>query len=167
MDQAGRAGAGSRPALGEPLLTEIETCSRLNSIFRSSENHPRIELVPLPDCRLRYTRPFPIAGNERATGDPSAGLSDSDRWPSIPIHPDDLSAEIGRAPRRRSCRFWCMKWVHHLQSLAGSNRGVRRRGKDRYTAQERWLALFGHDLAQDFELDGFSLFARPKASTRA
>ena len=31
-----------------------------------------------------------------------------------------------------------------------------------YTAQERWLGLFGHSLEQDFELDGFSLLAKTR-----
>jgi len=53
--------------------------------------------------------------------------------------------------------------VHHLQNLAGLKYECpQAREKLAYTAQERWLGLFGHDLAQDFELDGFSLLAKTK-----
>ena len=53
--------------------------------------------------------------------------------------------------------------VHHLQSVAGLKYECpQSREKLAYQAQERWLALFGRDLAQDFELDGFSLLAKTK-----
>jgi hypothetical protein len=40
---------------------------------------------------------------------------------------------------------------------------VRKSGKKlAYMAQERWLNLFGHSLAQDFDLDAFSLLVKTK-----
>jgi hypothetical protein len=31
-----------------------------------------------------------------------------------------------------------------------------------YRAQERWLGLFGRSLAQDFQIDGFSLLVKTR-----
>ena len=48
--------------------------------------------------------------------------------------------------------------VHHLQSLAGIKYECpQAREKLAYAAQEKWLGLFGRDLARDFEVDPFTL----------
>lgn len=50
--------------------------------------------------------------------------------------------------------------VHHLQNRLGRKFACpQEREQLAYAAQDRWLALFGRNLAQDFELDGFTLLA--------
>jgi hypothetical protein len=51
--------------------------------------------------------------------------------------------------------------VHHIQHLAGLKYECpQEREKLAYLAQDRWRNLFGHSLAQDFDLDGFSLLVK-------
>jgi hypothetical protein len=51
--------------------------------------------------------------------------------------------------------------VHHFQNVLGvKHECPQEREKLAYTAQDRWLSLFGHTLETDFELDGFSLLAK-------
>lgn len=153
------------PALGEPLLTAIETWLSIEFDLPVLRNHPRIELVPPAEiAALRYQGRFPNAGTERATNGPSAAPSDRD---TVAVYSDSTRtiylAEnwTGGTPAELSVLVHEM--VHHLQSLAGLKYECpQAREKLAYTAQERWLALFGHDLAQDFELDGFSLLAKTK-----
>ena len=53
--------------------------------------------------------------------------------------------------------------VHHMQNLAGLKYHCpQEREKLAYAAQARWLALVGHSLEQDFELDGFSLLFKTR-----
>jgi hypothetical protein len=153
------------PPLGEPLLTAIETWLSIEFDLPILRNHPRIELVPPAEiAALRYGGRFPTAGTEHATSGPSAAPSDRD---TVAVYSDSTRtiylAEnwTGSTPAELSVLVHEM--VHHLQSLAGLKYECpQAREKLAYTAQERWLALFGHDLAQDFELDGFSLLAKTR-----
>jgi hypothetical protein len=48
--------------------------------------------------------------------------------------------------------------VHHLQNVAGLRYECPQASeKPAYEAQEKWLRLYGRDLAGEFELDGFTL----------
>jgi hypothetical protein len=153
------------PALGEPLLTAIETWLSIEFDLPILRNHPRIEFVPPAEiAALRYRGRFPNAGTEHATRGPATESSDRD---TVAVYSDSTRtiylAEnwTGGTPAELSVLVHEM--VHHLQSLAGLKYECpQAREKLAYTAQERWLALFGHDLAQDFELDGFSLLAKTK-----
>ena len=147
------------PALDEPLLAAIETWLSIEFDLPIPGNHPRIELVPPAEiAALRYGRRFPNAGTDRAlNGQPAsdtvAVYSDSTRT----IY---LAEEwTGGTPAELSVLVHEM--VHHLQGAAGLKYECpQAREKLAYLAQERWLALFGRDLAQDFELDGFSLLPK-------
>jgi hypothetical protein len=51
--------------------------------------------------------------------------------------------------------------VHHIQNLAGLKQDCREsREKLAFAAQERWLNLFGRDLATEFGIDSFTLLVR-------
>jgi len=51
--------------------------------------------------------------------------------------------------------------VHHFQSVLGlKHECPQQREKLAYVAQDRWPGLFGHSLADDFELDPFSLLVK-------
>jgi uncharacterized protein DUF6647 len=51
--------------------------------------------------------------------------------------------------------------VHHLQNIAGMKFACEEEREIlAYEAQRRWLALYGHDLFQDFQIDAFTVFAR-------
>ena len=48
--------------------------------------------------------------------------------------------------------------VHHLQNLSHASYACpEEREKLAYQAQEKWLKMFGHSLATDFGLDGFTI----------
>ena len=149
------------PALNEPLLAAIETWLSIEFDLPVAGHHPRIELVPPAEiAALRYRGRFPNAGPDRA----SSGESPSD---TVAVYSDStrtiyLAEEwTGGTPAELSVLVHEM--VHHLQSVAGLKYECpQAREKLAYQAQERWLALFGRDLAQDFELDGFSLLAKIK-----
>jgi hypothetical protein len=153
------------PALGEPLLTAIETWLSIEFDLPVLGNHPRIDLVPPAEiAALRYRGRFPKAGSERASSGPSRTSSEGD---TVAVYSDSTRtiylAEnwTGGTPAELSVLVHEM--VHHLQNLAGLKYECpQAREQLAYRAQERWLALFGHDLAQDFELDGFSLLAKTR-----
>jgi hypothetical protein len=153
------------PALGGPLLAAIETWLSIEFDLPIRGNHPRIELVPPAEiAALRYRGRFPSAGTDRPSTDPSAVPADRD---TVAVYSDSTRtiylAEdwTGGTPAELSVLVHEM--VHHLQSLAGLKYECpQAREKLAYLAQERWLALFGRDLEQDFELDGLSLLVKTK-----
>ena len=50
--------------------------------------------------------------------------------------------------------------VHHMQNVARTRYACPQASEElAYAAQERWLHLFGRNLAADFEIDGFTLLA--------
>src|SRR5215510_3765657 len=153
------------PTLSEPLLTAIATWLSIEFDLPSPGRHPHIELVPPAEiAALRYRGRFPNAGTERALNGSSAASPEHD---VVAVYSDPAQtiylAEdwTGRTPAELSVLVHEM--VHHLQNLAGLKYECpQAREKLAYLAQERWFGLFGHDLAQDFELDGFSLLAKTK-----
>jgi hypothetical protein len=51
--------------------------------------------------------------------------------------------------------------VHHVQNLAGLIFAcAEEREKMAFAAQEKWLSLFGSDLAHEFDLDSMTLLVR-------
>jgi hypothetical protein len=51
--------------------------------------------------------------------------------------------------------------VHHLQNLRGAKFGCpEEREQLAYQAQDRWLAVFGKSLSDEFDLDPMTLFAK-------
>jgi hypothetical protein len=53
--------------------------------------------------------------------------------------------------------------VHHVQNVGGLKYACpQEREKLAYTAQERWLGLFGRNLEADFEIDAFSLLVKTR-----
>jgi len=158
-------GTGRSPSQvpGEPLLIAIETWLSIEFDLPVLRDHPGIAFVPPAEIEaLRYRGRFPNAGSERAlTGHPTVNSD------TVAVYSDSARtiylAEgwTGNTPAELSVLVHEM--VHHLQNLAGLKYECpQAREKLAYTAQERWLGLFGHDLAQDFELDGFSLLAKTK-----
>ncbi len=149
----------ANPALHEPLLAAIETWLSIEFDLPIPGNRPRIELVPPAEITaLRYRGRFPNAGTDRPSTDPSAAPSDRD---TVAVYSDAtrtiyLAADwTGGTPAELSVLVHEM--VHHLQNLAHLKYECpQAREMLAYTAQERWLALFGRDLEQDFELDGLS-----------
>jgi len=158
-------GTERNPTLDEPLLTAIANWLSIEFDLPILGRHPRIELVPPAEiAALRYRGHFPNAGTERKLNGASAASPERD---VVAVYSDSARTIYlrdewtGRTPAELSVLVHEM--VHHLQNLAGLKYECpQAREKLAYLAQERWLGLFGHDLAQDFELDGFSLLAKTR-----
>jgi Domain of unknown function (DUF6647) len=155
----------ANPALGEPLLAVIGAWLSIEFDLPIVRDHPRIELVPPAEiAALRYRGRFPSAGTERALTGHSPAAAERD---TVAVYSDSTRTIYladdwtGGTPAELSVLVHEM--VHHLQNLAGLRYECpQAREKLAYLAQERWLALFGRDLAQDFELDGFTLLVKTK-----
>ena len=143
-------------------ITAMETWVSNQFDLPTMHEHPRIEFAP----------PAKIA-SFRFTGllsDPGAQVEPNNRAPSaqhdtIAIY-DDATRTIylpegwsGSTPAELSVLVHEM--VHHFQNLLGlKHECPQEREKLAYIAQDRWLGLFGHSLADDFALDPFSLFVK-------
>lgn len=160
-------GAAREPAaiITRPLLAAIETWLSVEFGLLVFDRHPRIELVsPGRLAALRYGRLQPQAAMQNAGSaqKPAVGSRDT-----VAIYSDSertiyLSSEwTGDKPADLSVLVHEM--VHHAQNLAGQRfECPQEREKLAYAAQDRWLALFGHSLAEDFELDVFSLLTKTR-----
>jgi hypothetical protein len=140
----------------EALLTTVVLWLAANFDFPATTEHPHVEFVsPATITALRYKD---ISGGPNSPAE-AAGQSDVvavyDAATSTIYLPEGWS---GNTPAELSVLVHEM--VHHLQNRANLKfECPRGREKLAYEAQERWLQLFGHDLASDFEIDGFTRLA--------
>jgi len=143
-------------------ITVMETWVSNQFDLPTMHEHPRIEFAPPAKiASLRFTD---------LLSDPGAQVEPNNRAPSaqhdtIAIY-DDATRTIylpegwsGSTPAELSVLVHEM--VHHFQNLLGlKHECPQEREKLAYIAQDRWLGLFGHSLADDFALDPFSLFVK-------
>jgi hypothetical protein len=153
------------PASGGPLLAAIQTWLSIEFDLPIARVHPRVELVPPAEiAALRYRGRFPHAGTERASNGQSSAPAERD---TVAVYSDSTRTIYladdwtGNTPAELSVLVHEM--VHHLQNVAGLKYECPQAQEGlAYKAQERWLALFGRDLSQEFELDGFTLLVKTK-----
>lgn len=138
----------------DALLTAIVLWLSVNFDLPAIHDHPRVEFVPPARIvALRYNgfvgrpsdagvtpaQPTVIAVYHQATRTiylPEGWTGNSAAELSILVH----------------------EMVHHLQNVAELRfECPQQREQLAYKAQDRWLGLFGRDLARDFELDPFTI----------
>jgi hypothetical protein len=143
-----------------PLLTAIVLWLSLNFELPAHYEHPRIEHVPASEITyMRYRAFTPERRREVA-----AALAQSGSKPrqAVAIYDDERrtiyldETWAGQTPADLSVLVHEM--VHHLQGTAQMKYACpAEREQLAYIAQEKWLSLFGKNLADEFELDGFTL----------
>jgi hypothetical protein len=147
---------------GQALLTAIETWVSSQFDLSAIHEHPRIEFAPPAKiASLHFTDEL---------SDPGAQVEPTNRASSaqhdtIAIYSDDTrtiylpEGWTGGTPAELSVLVH--EVVHHFQNVLGLKYECpQEREKLAYIAQDRWLGLFGHRLADDFALDPFSLFVK-------
>jgi hypothetical protein len=120
------------------------------------QQHPVIKLVPAKEIvALRYNS---ILG---------PGRSAEDQNETVAIYHDPTQTIYlahnwnGSTPAEQSILVHEM--VHHFQNLLRLRYECSQAREElAYHAQNRWLGLFGSNLATDFDIDGFSLLAKTK-----
>ena len=151
-------------SLGQALLTAIATWVSAHFDLPMAQTHPRIELVPAAKiAALRYRGLIPDARAEIA---PRADAAPSDR-DVVAVYSDAAQTiyltEDWTGSTASELSVLVHEMVHHLQNVGRlTYECPQAREKLAYLAQDRWLALFGHSLEQDFELDGFSLLVKTR-----
>jgi hypothetical protein len=147
------------------LLTAIETWLSIQFDLPTVQSHPRIEIVSSEKLvALRYRGLLPNGGTEDALNDRSAISSESD---TVAVYYDSAQtiylAHGWTGSTAAELSILVHEIVHHVQHLAGLKYECpQQREQLAYMAQDRWLRLFGHSLAQDFDLDDFSLMVKTK-----
>ncbi len=146
----------------QTLLTAIVTWLSINFSLPATYEHPRVELVSQETMRaVRYEE----RGSGQAAGGP-VRAGHLARLPEIDALYDDATRTIylhkewtGRTPAELSVLVHEM--VHHLQNASGQKyECAQAREKPAYAAQGQWLALFGRNLMEEFELDPVTLLVR-------
>jgi hypothetical protein len=140
------------------LLAAIETWLSTEFELAVIHEHPRVELVPT--SRISALR----SGGEIAASGHGEAPSSRD---TVAIYHDGTRTIYlpegwsGSTPAELSVLVHEM--THHFQNVLGLKHDCpQEREKLAYLAQDRWLGLFGHSLASDFDLDPFSLFVKIK-----
>jgi hypothetical protein len=145
-------------ASSRALLAAIETWLSTEFDLAVIHEHPRIEFAAATKmAALRAgTETAPSGyGEAAAHGDTVAIYHDGTRTIYLPEN------WTGKTPGELSILVHEM--AHHFQNLLElKHECPQEREKLAYLAQDRWLGLFGHSLASDFDLDPFSLFVKIK-----
>lgn len=135
------------------LLTAIVMWLSANLGLPAIHDHPRIELAPpaaMVAVRLGGGTAPSVSGRELEA------LYD-DRSRTIYLPP----GWTGATPAELSVLVHEM--VHHLQNVGGLNYDCpEARERPAYLAQDKWLALFGRNLMDAFELDPMTVLVRTK-----
>jgi hypothetical protein len=152
--------AVSEPRRVDPSLLATITDWLVDSFALPAAAHPRIAFVPPTRiAAFRYRGFTPIASDDRAmldTGRETMAVYDDatrtiylpERWSGA--NPVELSVLVHEL-------------VHHLQNVAQlTHECPQEREKLAYVAQDRWLGLFNLTLADEFEIDPFTLLVRTK-----
>ena len=147
---------------GQALLTEMETWVSSQFDLPAIHEHPRIEFAPPAKiASLRFTD---LLSDPGAQVEPNNRAS-SAQHDTIAIYHDATRTiylpEGWTGGTRAELSVLVHELVHHFQNVLGlKHECPREREKLAYIAQDRWLGLFGHSLADDFALDPFSLFVK-------
>ena len=144
-------------------LAAIETWLSVEFDLPTVRKHPRLKLVsPVEIAGLRLKGLFPNPRTEIAANDPGTSSAQGD---TVAVYHDATQTIYlpkgwsGSTPAELSVLVHEM--VHHFQNLLGlKHECPQEREKLAYIAQDRWLGLFGHSLADDFALYPFSLFVK-------
>ena len=147
-------------AVAQPLLDAIAKWLKTEFELPSIGSLPRIEIVPAARISaMHYGRLLPGSGlaestpPSRSQGDIVAVYSDAARTIYLP--------EGWTGSTAADLSVLVHEMVHHLQNVGALKyQCPQEREALAYRAQERWLGLFGRSLAQDFEIDGFSLLVK-------
>lgn len=149
----------------QTMLTAIVTWLSITAGLPAIHEHPRVELVsPEAMHAVRHQR-LGTASVARTTL--QSGLAvHPDSLPRVEAQYDDATRTIylaeewtGRTPAELSVLVHEM--VHHLQNVAGMKfECAQAREKPAYDAQDRWLALFGRNLMDEFKLDPMTILVR-------
>jgi hypothetical protein len=148
--------------VAQDLLNAIATWLSTEFELPTIRNLPKIEILPAARINaMHYGRLLPGSVTTESTlpsrshGDIVAVYSDAARTIYLP------EGWTGKTAAELSVLVHEM--VHHLQNVAGLKYNCpQEREALAYRAQERWLGLFGRSLAQDFEIDGFSLLVKTR-----
>ena len=144
------------------LLTAVVTWLSANFDLPRDYDHPPVKLVPAVEITfLRYQAFTPAQRREVLSSLPENTVGSHGRE-AIAVY-DDRTKTIflpdtwtGETPADLSVLVHEM--VHHLQNTARIKYecpGVREQLA--YAAQDKWLKLFGRDLASEFDIDAFTL----------
>jgi hypothetical protein len=152
----------NRPS-GQALIAAIESWISFQFDLPTIHEHPRIEIASTRKIATLRSHGFLAEAPENIAANDSGS-----RATDILAVYDDATRTIylregwtGSSPVELSVLVHEM--VHHFQNLLVLKHACpQEREKLAYLAQDRWLGLFGHSLANDFELDPFSLLVKTK-----
>lgn len=150
----------------QTLLTTIVTWLSISMALPAIYDPPRVEWVPPAEMDTAHL-------GTHASGqlpDSTAEIPISRRNPAVAVEAlyDDASrtlylSESWRGVTPAEVSVLVHEMVHHLQNLAGLKYECpQARGKAAYEAQDKWLALFGSSLMDEFKLDRMTLLVRTK-----
>lgn len=156
FDTARPAGRGNRPA--PELLRAIGTWLAANFELKSSDSLPGVRLEsPAKITNFRFTGLL--------SDDPRLSAQVPKGQREVVAAYDEVSKTIllpigwsGNSPAELSILVHEM--VHHLQHEARTRFACPAAAESQaYSAQDKWLELFGRSLARDFEVDAFTIIA--------
>src|SRR6516165_6245078 len=154
--------ANGTQSTGQALLTAMEIWVSSQFDLPAIHEHPRIEFAP--PAKIASLRFPDLLSDPGAQVEPNNRAS-SAQHDTIAIYYDATrtiylpEGWTGGTPAELSVLVH--ELVHHFQNVLGlKHECPQEREKLAYIAQDRWLGLFGHSLADDFALDPFSLFVK-------
>jgi hypothetical protein len=144
------------------LLTAVVTWISANFALPPNYQHPQIKLVPAVEITfLRYQAFTPAQRREVLNLLPDE-TADSHGREAVAVYDDRTETiflpDTWKGETSADLSVLVHEMVHHLQNSAHMKYecpGAREQLA--YAAQDKWLNLFGRDLASEFDIDAFTL----------
>ncbi len=151
----------------ETLLTAIVTWLSLSFGLPATYDHPKVEFVSSAKMSAAQFRGDAAVHSAAQTRETSAPVRLALQREVEAVY-DDSTRTIylregwtGKTPAEASVLVHEM--VHHLQNMAGVKYECpQAREKVAYAAQNQWLAQYGRNLIDEFELDALTVLLRTK-----
>ncbi|MBI4207898.1 MAG: hypothetical protein HY527_23000 [Betaproteobacteria bacterium] len=149
----------------QTVLTTVVTWLSINAGLPAIYDHPRIEFVS-PAKMYAVRIGGHVSGHSPGSVATAVHEGRSDEGHHVEALYDDRSRTIylpegwtDTTPTEISVLVHEM--VHHLQNVAGLKYECpQAREKPAYVAQDKWLALFGRNLVDEFKLDPMTVLVR-------
>ena len=142
----------------EKLLTAVVLWLSSNFALQANFDHPRVEFVPAVEMAAmlpKDVRPQNHIASVQSTSEILSLYNNETKTIFL------LNGWEGKTPAELSILVHEM--VHHLQNVEQLKFACpEEREELAYLAQERWLNLFGRDLARDFRMDPFTILVKSK-----
>jgi hypothetical protein len=144
------------------LLTAISLWLSASFGLPATAENPKVEFLPPVEITLLHYRAFTAEKRQAVLAEFQREMASDKRREVLAVYDDEkrtIFLPVGWSGKSAAeLSVLVHEMVHHIQNLAGTKFAcAQEREQLAYAAQQRWLGMFGRNLADEFEIDSITL----------